>query len=258
MILYLPCIVSAETVRLATVDWPPFFGEQLPKGGFVTEIARQAFKREGHHMDLVFIPWKRAMYSAQKGDHHGLFGCWINSEVQGLFDVSREIMASGDGHFLALEGSNNSNLRPEDLIGKRIGIVRGYAVSETLGALFDSGKVIRVEVSRIKQLLDMIQWPDRIDLMLENALVARHVFQHHYPYRSYNLEVVGKDYVDGGLYICWSKNNAKSKNFRITFDRAIAAMRQDGTLDRIRAEFNIHNQITKPPASPLRPINYSE
>lgn len=230
---------SAETVRLATVDWPPFFGKNLPKGGFVTEIARQALSRNGYTMDLVFVPWKRAMYSAQKGDHHGLFGCWVNEEVKTLFDISQEIMARGDAHFLALKDSIGADLRPESLIGKRIGIVRGYAVSETLESLFNSGQVVRIEVNRIKQLLDMIQWPDRIDLILENALVAEHVFQLHYPQRPYNLKVVGKDYVDGGLYICWSKNNPQTSIYRHQFDKAIVDMRKDGSLKRIYTEFNL-------------------
>ncbi len=235
----MPAITTADTVRFITVDWPPFFAGDLPKGGFTVEIARQALKRKGHTMEITFAPWKRATFATRKGEYHGLFGCWLNNEYRRNFNASQEIMANGDGHFLALQGTNSYHLRPENILGKRVGIVRGYAVSETLDALFTSGKVTRVDVNRVTQLLNMIQLKDRIDLILENELVVKYNFKRSYPGRVYNLEVVGKDHIDGGLYICWSKNHKDTDRFRLDVDEAIQAMRKDGSLKRIQAQFDI-------------------
>lgn len=249
LLILIPVTAIADSVKFITVDWPPFFASDLPKGGFTVEIARQALSRKGHTMDITFAPWKRATFATRKGEFHGLFGCWLNDEYRRNFNASQEVMANGDGHFLALKGNNYYNLRPENILGKRIGIVRGYAVSEALDSLFATGKVTRVDVNRVTQLLNMIQLKDRIDLILENELVVKYNFKRSYPGRVYNLEVVGKDYIDGGLYICWSQNNKDSDKFRLAFDEAIREMREDGSLERIQTEFDIN-----PSAPTLNPL----
>lgn len=238
-------LTVAETVKVITVDWPPFYARDLPGNGFVTEIAREAFKRKGHTLDITFAPLKRAKHLTRKGEFHGLFGCWINDISRSHYNISKAKLASGDGHFLALQGSNLRGLQSDDLTGKRIGIVRGYGVSDKLQAMFDSGEATRVEVSRIKQLLNMIQLKGRIDLILENELVAEYEFKKSYPGRKYNLETVGKDDIDGGLYICWSKNNEAADKFRPVFDEAIKEMHSDGTLQKIKSQFYLsHIQRT--------------
>ncbi len=226
-----------DTVKVITVDWPPFYARDLPANGFVTEIAREAFKRKGHTLDITFAPLKRAKHLTRKGEFHGLFGCWVNDISKSHYNISNEKLASGDGHFLTLQGSNLRDLQPKDLAGKRIGIVRGYGVSDKLQAMFDSGEATRVEVSRIKQLLNMIQLKGRIDFILENELVAKYEFKKSYPGREYNLETVGKDDIDGGLYICWSKSNETADKFRAGFDEAIREMRHDSTLQQIKSQF---------------------
>ncbi len=245
LLFLLSPLTVAETVKVITVDWPPFYARDLPGNGFVTEIAREAFKRKGHTLDITFAPLKRAKNLTRKGEFHGLFGCWINDISRSHYNISKAKLASGDGHFLTLAGSNLNNLKPTDLAGKRIGIVRGYGVSDKLQSMFDSGEAIRVEVSRIKQLLKMIQLKGRIDLILENELVAKYEFKKSYPGREYNLKTVGKDDIDGGLYICWSKNNEAADKFRPDFDEAIREMHRDGTLQHIKSQFHLsHIQPT--------------
>lgn len=236
---------QADTVTMVTVDWSPFYGAELPKQGYVTEIARQAFKRKGHRMEISFFPWTRAMHVVKSGQYHGLFGCWANQEVRRDYQVSEESMATGDAHFLSIkdikfgELATQGELRPENIIGLKVGIVRGYPVSETLEQFFRAGLVTKIEVNRVKQLIEMIKWNDRIHLILENNLVIKHNFEKYYPDKKYNIKIVGKDYVDGGLYICWSKKNPIIPALRNDFDEAIREMRQDGTITKIEKEFGV-------------------
>lgn len=232
----------SETVTVATGEWPPFFGRNLHKGGYVTEIARQAFTRKGYTMEIDFFPWKRAMHLTRSGQYLGLFGCWVNDEFRESYVISKEIMASGDGHFLSPAAAGGPiDLRPEDLIGKKVGMVRGYAVSESLGKLIKSGQVIKVEVSQVKQLLEMARWEDRIDIILENYLVAEYTSKKYFPEIDFDLKKVGKDNIDGGLYICWSDAGVVTQGMRSDFDDAIGEMRKDGTLLKIRKEFGIED-----------------
>ncbi len=231
---------ASKNITMATVEWPPFFSSELDKGGFVSEIARQALHRKGYTMEIDFMPWKRAEYLTRNGDYNGLFGCWVNNDIRKNFSVSTEIMASGDGHFLvpsSVEGP--VDLQPEDLAGKKVGIVRGYAVSESLGELMNSGTIVKFEVSRVKQLLDMIKWENRVDIILENYLVAEYYHKKYFPGSGCQLKKVGKDALDGGLYVCWSNSGNVAQEVRRDFDDAIREMRKDGTITGIEKEFGI-------------------
>ncbi|BFM15360.1 transporter substrate-binding domain-containing protein [Maricurvus nonylphenolicus] len=229
----------ANEVKFITVNWPPFYASDLPHNGFVAEIAREALRRKGYKMDLSFTPLKRAKHLTRRGEVHALFGCWNSLENRTHYNMSKAPLANGSGHFLAAKGSDFQGVRPEELLGKRVGIVRGYTTSKQMQGLFESGKVTRVEVSRIKQLLDLMQVGGRIDLILENVFVAKHVFQQHYPDKTFGLEVVGEDYIDGGLYICWAESNPEAHKMRVDFDEAIQSMINDGSIDRIESRFGI-------------------
>lgn len=57
-----------ERVVITTLDWPPYTGTALPKLGATTEVVRQAFDHAGMDVDVQFLPWKRAISEAKKGE----------------------------------------------------------------------------------------------------------------------------------------------------------------------------------------------
>lgn len=233
--------IYSETVHMATTDWQPFHGQDLPRYGYIAEIASRAFERKGHTLILSYIPWQRAMLEAKEGKYHGLFGTWKNEDIIDDYYFSQEIMGSGDGHFLVLNDSDLYGIFAEDLIGKTVGFVRGYPVSDELIALIKSGRVAIYEVNDVIQLLKMISL-GRIDVVLENYLVAKYIFEREYPDRSFDLRVAGKDYVDGGLYIGWTKEKEGIESLIRDFDDAIRSMRLDGTIEKIEREFGVYRQ----------------
>ncbi|WP_281559996.1 transporter substrate-binding domain-containing protein [Thalassomonas sp. RHCl1] len=229
-------LLRAETITMATAEWSPFYGADLPKQGGVSEITRQALKRSGHEVTIHFMPWARAMHDVKEGKYHGVLGCWANKQVRKDYLVSQEVMGSGDGHFLAKKASPDTELIPEALRGKVVGFVRGYPVSETLNGLFGRREVGKSEVSHIGQLYGLLELK-RIDLILENYQVAKYHFFKNFPGEEFDLKIVGKDYVDGGLYMCWSRSKAGIEAIAEAFDRAIRQMRTDGSLEKIEQAF---------------------
>ena len=148
----------AKTIKITTIDWAPFYGSKLKKDGVSSEIARQALKRGGHTVEFHYMPWKRAVSQATKGKKfHALFGCWYKKEREKTFVFSKETMLDGSAHFLAAKDSTISIERPEDLSGLTIGIVRGYATSEPLKALFKAKKGKRFNVNNQKSFFKLIK-----------------------------------------------------------------------------------------------------
>lgn len=230
--------VMADTITMATVDWQPFQGQNINQQGFTAEITRQALERNGHILSLNFIPWARAVEDVQKGRYHALFNQWKNKDNQNDYYFSNEVFAAGDGHFLTLAQDNFSVKKLDDLAGKTIGIVRAYPVSDELTALIDQGIVKKYEVSSVVQLIKLLRL-GRIDIILENELVAKYNFRSYFPTQHYDFKTVGKDLIDGRLFIGWSKSVAGTQVLRDQFDMTIRAMRKDGTIDKIKREFKM-------------------
>ena len=76
-------LMTAETsaaprnLVFATLNAPPYFGENLAGGGFYTEISREAFQRVGYTFEVEFMTWNRALELAKRGDYAGMLGMYI-------------------------------------------------------------------------------------------------------------------------------------------------------------------------------------
>ncbi|WP_186293360.1 hypothetical protein [Chitinimonas sp. BJB300] len=56
-----PLAAAPQEVHLVTSVYPPYFGPDLPNGGVITEIVREAFRRTGYNAKLEFLPTRAAL-----------------------------------------------------------------------------------------------------------------------------------------------------------------------------------------------------
>ena len=63
----IPVSAQEGTAHVATLDWPPYTGADLPSGGATTKVVRQAFEKMGLRTDVAYRPWKRAIDMAKDG-----------------------------------------------------------------------------------------------------------------------------------------------------------------------------------------------
>ncbi|ANW25516.1 hypothetical protein BA953_15630 [Vibrio coralliilyticus] len=182
---------TAKTVTMVTDEWPPFFSEYLPKNGVSSEIVREALARKGYTLELVFVPWARAMEMTKEGKSHALFGTWYSDEIKDDFYFSKQTIGNGDGHFIASEYSGVGSITLGTLSGHTIAFVRGYPISSELRALIDSKQVKVYEVTRIEQLFKMHE-SGRVDLILENYHVAKYRYNQLHPNKRFNYKKWGK------------------------------------------------------------------
>lgn len=62
-----------KQVRLASSEYPPYFGEQLDNQGVITEIIVEAYTRVGYEVEIKFMPWARSLEMTKEGDFDGMF-----------------------------------------------------------------------------------------------------------------------------------------------------------------------------------------
>ncbi len=65
--------VSAETVKLATWEYPPYTSRELDGYGFVTEIISAALQEMGMEPEYQFFPWKMIEKLLQQGKIWAVF-----------------------------------------------------------------------------------------------------------------------------------------------------------------------------------------
>ncbi|GFK33286.1 substrate-binding periplasmic protein [Vibrio cholerae] len=79
-LLYAQSVPNTEDklVRIASGEWPPFIGSDLPNYGFVGEIITQAFAKQGYQVEFQFLPWARAYAETQRGLYDAT-AIWMHS-----------------------------------------------------------------------------------------------------------------------------------------------------------------------------------
>jgi len=50
-----------NVVTLASLEWPPYAGAQLPEQGTANAVVRAAFAAMDFRLDIKFFPWSRAV-----------------------------------------------------------------------------------------------------------------------------------------------------------------------------------------------------
>ncbi|MBI9092050.1 MAG: transporter substrate-binding domain-containing protein [Desulfobacterium sp.] len=122
--------LQAEVIRIGTDKWPPhedIFNLEAP--GFCTEVVRAVFKRMGVAITITQYPWSRAVDFVFKGRNDALF-CALFSEERARFCHYPEAAITTLKYLLFIKKENVGTLTfntYDDLKGKRIGIVRGFA-----------------------------------------------------------------------------------------------------------------------------------
>ena len=150
---------SEKNVTIATLDWPTYTGSKLPQGGATTAVVKAAFAKSVYRVNVVYMPWKRAMNMAAKGTEN------VIAYFPGYHCKHREgFMASnplGNGPLGFAENVEApitwKNL--DDVVAQQlnIGTVVGYANTDEFDAKMTTGGLQAVpandDATNLKKLL---------------------------------------------------------------------------------------------------------
>jgi len=127
------------TLRIASLEWPPYTGEALPDGGTATARLRDAFATVGVQLLVEYLPWSRAMMAARTDpevvgyfpeyDGAGVRKRWLLSEPVGNSELG---FAEPYDRPIVWRG-------PDTLTPLRVGVVQDYVNTEALDARIASG-----------------------------------------------------------------------------------------------------------------------
>lgn len=226
-LLLAPGPASARMITLATLEWPPYIGKTLPGQGYVAALAREALGRSGHEVHFVFLPWLRAVQGTRSGHYDGFIPTYAN-EDQGSDVLCAAPFPGGPLALFARAGSTLAYSDLESLRGLRVGVVLGYKNTRIIDETpWLDRQQAADDLANLRKLL-----AGRVDVAVADAYVAAHLAP----------ELDGGDAAlrlvtvleEKDLSVCFSTALPDHEALIRDFDRGLAAMRADGTLERLQ------------------------
>ncbi|SLM32445.1 ABC-type amino acid transport/signal transduction systems, periplasmic component/domain [Desulfamplus magnetovallimortis] len=231
------CIASSslwanDKLVLATLEWEPYIGPNLKDHGYVAVIVKEAFKRGGYDIEYDFMQWSRVIGLAKAGRVDGYFPEYYSDELKENNLISSPFPGGPLG-FFKRKGDDISYKTLNDLTGNKIGVVMGYVNTVE----FDAADFLTKDESpsdlvNLKKLL-----ANRIRLMVADKFVGLNLLQQNMPDKINEVEFVEPPLEVKDLYVCIPKNRANAEKIHAAFDKGLAEMNADGTIEKILKDY---------------------
>ncbi len=165
---------AGKKMSFVTDPFPPYYyiEDDQPRG-IQYELAALAFKKMLIPFDVKFLPWKRALITAESGNADGVFGLrkttererWLIYPDEPLMTVRTVIFHRKDTKF-TYAGTFS-------LAGKKVGITKGY----TYGTQFDQSTSFQKEEVTSLRLNFLKLAAGRLDLVAAYRAVGVHTLK---------------------------------------------------------------------------------
>ncbi len=229
IILFGFCAV-AHSGELICVDTsvPPLMYQANGKAiGVYPALLAEISKRSGVELDVVAIPWKRALLELDAG-RAGNGALYKNSERVKKYDFSNELFSEVQIIYVR-SGKKFTFTGVDSLKGKTIGVIRGWSYGDAFDAAVKAGEITMEEVNSDQQNFSKLSL-GRVDAIIsirETAAAA----------------IAAGDYKDkvvalepplsvSPAYIAFAKSAHKLPVIE-KLNKAIKALRDDGSFDLI-------------------------
>ncbi len=125
LLLIYPPIVWSETVTLVADEWPPFNAEpNASQEGYLVDVARAVFEKNGIQVSYKLIPWRRAVELTRMGAYNGLIGASKTDAPDFIFP-SEELSRNVISFYVRKDFSWLFNQK-SDIENVSLGVIAGY------------------------------------------------------------------------------------------------------------------------------------
>ncbi len=226
--------VQAEMPRIgAEDDWYPYTAWRNERiEGMSADIVRAAFAASDTSIELASYPYSRCMELARSGNLAGCFNTTPDANIRAQFLLPQEALFSDD---ILLWGRNTA-VAVDDLSairGKRVAVTIGY----TYGDYFDSYRHIRrIAVRRDINGFLMLQ-RDRVDYVIAFRGTTEALLREN-PELAGQFKALTRVH-RASLYLSFSRHHPQAEALLHSFDAGMRQIRQDGTYQRILANWQL-------------------
>ena len=220
-------------MHLACNNFPPHKIEHPADdglAGFDIDIVGEALKRIGRSTEFSFMPWKRALELAERGEYDGLCSCSYTKEREAKLLFSDELGAVSVGLFARAEDALAGIGSVADLKDRKVATVGGYNLE---AELVTAGAAVEA-TSTDKSALDMLLG-GKVDLLYGYELTTKHFIASD----PRSGDIVYKEVRRNPYYFCLSRAMPGAGTAMQGFNRSLKDMAADGSVQRILDRYHV-------------------
>lgn len=234
--LLLAAPASARELLAVGTNFPGVFEQQADgqPGGLAVSVLREVYEPLGHHVHFDLYPWARAQKMVEDGRADILIGPYKNAERETRFIFSAQPFYRDRIVFLhLLTRTVRWNGDYQQLLGRRIGVVRGWAY----GTYFDNQReqLELVTVESVENGLRMLR-AGRLELLASNQRNTLPLLAKLGLSQSVGQLLPQIDQQDG--YFAFPRRIGVDP-VRVDFDREFALMVDQGKLATLAAKWQV-------------------
>ena len=241
LLLFCPAITWSETVTLVADEWPPFNATpDASEEGFLVDVARAVYAKEGIQVSYTLVPRRRAIELTRIGTYNGLIGASKTDAPDFIFP-SEELARNVIAFYVRKDFSWLFNQR-RDVENVSLGVIAGYDYRK---CLLDYIAVHKNEPRKIqvmtgqqplqRNILKLLN--HRIDAIVDNEAVIINIAR--------RMGVIDKIKPAGYgseiayIYIAFSPQRVDSPRYARVLSDGIARLRMNGQLAKILSKYGL-------------------
>lgn len=211
------------TYSFASLDWPPYTGNELAMKGEFTQIVRNLLGQSGNELQVTFTPWERTINTVKTDPSYvGYFPEYYSAEMEKDFYFSRPAGVSEVVFVYNKTTPFNWNALEDLTTVGAIGIVSGYVNEENFDKMVAAGKIkadkASSDLANIKKLLAGRTAAAVIDKKVMEYLLATNP---ELKGSADKLAVHPKALKNHSLYICIKKSHPMAKEILDSLNKFI-------------------------------------
>lgn len=228
-------IKAENKVIIAAADpWPPFVDPDNKADGLCMEIIRASFNTQGYDVSIEYIPWARAVNNVKNGKYDILPDVWFSKERSEFLFFSNPILVNKI-KFIKLKKTPFVYNGLNSLKGKIVGTIRDFSYDDEF---MRSNLFIKEPTPSLRQnILKLLH--NRIDLIIEDEIVAMTVIKKYYPDYIDEFVFCDKPLSTNNLYIAAGYKNPRHKEIIEAFNKGLDEIKTSGLYDEILESYFI-------------------
>ncbi len=222
----------AQNINIVANIWPPYVDKALPDDGLAMKIVKTAFARSGYTANVKVEKWGKALYGSEMGAYEVVGAIWKSKERQEKLLYSQPYLMNN----IILVANVNNQLEfnsLSDLHGLLVGILKDYAYDEKF---MSDINILKVQANRLTQNLIAVQ-KGKLDVAVADKRLAIYELKTFMGSNRNEFRFLPKHLASRHLYIAAPKGIAESKVLIQKFNKGLAAIKKDGTYEKILEEY---------------------
>lgn len=235
---------SRLSIVLASDEWPPYLGSNLPDNGILSRVVTAAFARANVMVTYRFLPNNRSLQSARNGTADGSLG-WAPSPERLQDLLYSQLVMSARMVFFQRKSDQRRWAQLADLAGLRIGITIGNFYSAEFDRLVQQGVLhtdgAADDLSNFRKLLAR-----RIDLFPIEEDVGQFLLARNFSPLQAGQLVSSPAFWSAPLHVVIWRRHPQGAELIARFNRGLQALQSSGEFDRMVRETRLACQRSLP------------